>query len=201
MSRLHRVAVVGTSCSGKTSFARRLASTLGTPCVELDSLYWGPDWTPRPDFEREVLVAAGQSRWVIDGNYSHVRDIIWRRSTAIVWLDYSFARVFARAFRRTVRRVVSGERLYGGNRETIRDTLFDAEAPLRLVMRTHGRRRRKFPQLLSRPEYRHARVIRLTAPAAAERFLAEASAWAPGRGCYRRWAADGGAVRSVESRR
>ena len=97
-ANLARVVVVGTSCSGKTTFACRLASTLRMECVELDSLYWGPGWTPRPDFEQDVLAVARRPRWVIDGNYARVRDIIWRRSTAIAWLDYSFARVFSRAW-------------------------------------------------------------------------------------------------------
>ncbi len=175
---LTRVVVVGTSCSGKTTFARRLASILGAQCFELDSLYWGPEWMPRPDFEQEVLAAARQPRWVIDGNYSRVRDVIWRRCSAIVWLDYSFARVFSRAVRRTVRRVVTGEHLHGGNRETIGDAVFDVEAPLWLVMRTHAKRRREFLELFRRPEYRHATVIQLDAPTAAQIFLAEASAHA-----------------------
>jgi hypothetical protein len=173
---LTRVVVVGTSCSGKTTLARRLATSLGTQHFELDALHWGPKWTPRPDFKQEVLAAAQQPRWVVDGNYSAVRDILWRRCTAIVWLDYSFARVFSRALRRTIRRVVTGERLYDGNRETIRNTLLDSEAPLWLVVRTHGKRRREFPELFRRPEYRHATVIHLRAPAAAEMFLAEARA-------------------------
>ena len=174
--KLARVVVVGTSCSGKTTFARRLASILGAPCFELDSLYWGPGFTVRPEFQQEVLAAAAQSRWVMDGNYSRVRDIIWRRSTAIVWLDYSFGTVFSRALRRTVHRIVTGERLYGGNRETIGSAVFDMEAPLWLVIRTHGKRRREFPELFRRPEYGHATVIQLSTSVAAETFLAEASA-------------------------
>lgn len=170
---LARVVVVGTSCSGKTTFAQRLASILDTQCVELDSLYWGPRWMPRPDFEQAVLAATRQPRWVIDGNYSRMRDIIWRRATAIAWLDYSFVRVFSRALRRTVRRLVLGERLYGDNQETIRETLFDVETPLWLVVRTHGRRRREFPELYSRPEYRHASLIRFHTPRVAEEFLTE----------------------------
>ena len=175
---LARVVVVGTSCSGKTTFARRMANILGTQSFELDSLYWGPEWTARPDFQREVLAAAEQPRWVIDGNYSAVRDIIWRRCTAIVWLDYSFARVFSRALRRTVRRVVTGERLFAGNRETIGNQLFDTEGVLWWVMRSHGRRRHEYPELFIRPEYGHATVIQLRRPDAAEAFLAEASAGA-----------------------
>jgi len=170
---LSRVVVIGTSASGKTTFARRLASTLGSPHVELDALHWGANWTPRPTFRDDVRQAAQQSRWVIDGNYSVVRDVVWPRASAIVWLDYSFARVFTRALRRTVGRVVAHERLYGGNRETIASAFFDRDGIPWYVLRSYGRRRREFPALLARPEYTHATVIRLRAPAAAEAFLAQ----------------------------
>jgi adenylate kinase family enzyme/8-oxo-dGTP pyrophosphatase MutT (NUDIX family) len=172
---LSRVVVVGTSCSGKTTLARRLAGILGAQHVELDALYWGREWTPRLDFPKAVSAAVQQERWVIDGNYSAVRDLIWRRCTAIVWLDYSFARVFSRALRRTARRVVTGERLYGGNPETIRNALFDRDGILWWVVRTHAKRRREFLELLRRSEYRHSTLIQFQTPAAAEAFLSEES--------------------------
>jgi hypothetical protein len=172
---LTRVVVVGTSCSGKSTFAHRLAAGLGVRSIELDALYWGPAWTPRPDFRETVTAAAHEPRWVIDGNYSVVRDVVWRRCTSIAWLDYPFALVVARALRRTLRRIVTGERLYGGNRETIGGAFFDLESPLWLVVRTHRKRRRELPELVRRPEYGHARVIRLPSPSAAETFLAATS--------------------------
>jgi adenylate kinase family enzyme len=170
---LDRVVVVGTSGSGKSTFARRLAERLRTRCVELDALYWGPEWTPRIDFEQQVLHAVQEPRWVIDGNYALVRDLVWRRSTAIVWLDYSFFRVFSQAFRRTARRVVLRERLYGDNRETFYGTFFDIDSPLWLVARTHSRRRREYSLLLDRPEYIDVTVVRLQAPGAADDFLSD----------------------------
>ncbi|HEX4993862.1 MAG TPA: adenylate kinase [Methylomirabilota bacterium] len=173
---LNRVVVVGTSCAGKTTLARRLADILASEHVELDSIYWGPAWTPRPDFIQTVLAIAQQPRWVIDGNYSAVRDIIWRRSSAIVWLDYSFARVFSQALRRTARRILTRERLYAGNRETVRNALLARDGIPWWVIRTHGKRRRDFPELLRRPDYRHAAVIQLDRPAAAEAFLLAVSA-------------------------
>ena len=173
---LTRVVVVGTSCAGKTTLARRLAGILRTEHVELDSLYWGPRWTPRPDFIRTVQAVAERPRWVIDGNYSAVRDIIWRRSSAIVWLDYSFARVFSQALRRTARRIITRERLYAGNRETVRNALFEADGIPWWVIRTHGKRRREFPELFKCPEYGHAAVIQLSRPAAAAAFLVAVSA-------------------------
>jgi adenylate kinase family enzyme len=172
---LTRVVVVGTSCSGKTTLARRLAHILASEHFELDSLYWGPGWTPRGDFIQNVRAVAERPRWVIDGNYSAVRDIVWRRSSAIVWLDYSFSRVFSRALRRTARRIITRECLYGGNRETVRTALFDSDGIPWWVIRTYGKRRREFPELFRRPEYAHSAVIPLAGPGAAERFLAEVS--------------------------
>ena len=87
-----RIAVVGTSGSGKTTLAHRLAERLGIPHVELDALHWGPNWTPvAADLFRErVAQALSGEAWVVDGNYSRVRDIIWTRADTLVWLDYSW---------------------------------------------------------------------------------------------------------------
>ena len=172
-ANLDRVVVVGTTGSGKSTFARQLADRLSSRCVELDALYWGPQWTPRNDFKQQVLHAVQEPRWVIDGNYAIVRDIVWRHSTAIVWLDYSFFRIFSQAFRRTVRRVVLQDRLYGDNRETLGSTFFDIDSPLWLVARTYSRRRREYSLLFDRPEYSGVTVVRLPAPAAAHVFLSQ----------------------------
>ena len=45
---LRRTVVVGTTGSGKTTVAAELARRLGVSHVEMDALYWGPDWTSPP---------------------------------------------------------------------------------------------------------------------------------------------------------
>ena len=69
---MNRISDIGTSGSGKTAFASKLAGILRIPHIELDTLYWEVDWepTPRDVFRSRVLEAVGADRWVVDGNYS-----------------------------------------------------------------------------------------------------------------------------------
>ena len=83
---MRRFAVAGTSCSGKTTLARRIAALYGIPHIELDAIYWGPNWKPSAidEFRSAVEIETSNDRWVIDGNYSKVRDIVWERATHLI---------------------------------------------------------------------------------------------------------------------
>lgn len=87
-----RVAIVGTSCSGQTTLARQIASQFHIPHVELDAVYWQPNWTKLQidQFRSAVESAAAGDQWVINGNYSKVRDIVWKRAMDLVWLNPPF---------------------------------------------------------------------------------------------------------------
>lgn len=39
-----RINVVGTSGSGKSTFARKLAQTMQLPYIEMDKVFWKPNW-------------------------------------------------------------------------------------------------------------------------------------------------------------
>ncbi len=167
-----RIAVVGTSASGKTMLARDLAAALRREHIELDALYWGPNWTPRPEFAELVEAAVAAESWVADGNYGGVRDRVWERASALIWLDYPFRVVFWRAVVRSIRRIVTREKLYSGNRESLRGAFLEADGIPWWVIRTHRRRRRQFAALLCEPRYRHLAVFRLRSPAEARAMLA-----------------------------
>jgi adenylate kinase family enzyme len=172
MLRQHpRIAVVGTSCSGKTTLARRLASLFNRRHIELDALHWGPEWTTRPDFVLRAEAALAGSEWVSDGNYRVVRDLILRRATAVVWLDYPFPLVFWRALRRTVGRLRSGEILYAQNVETFRGSFLQRDGIPWWVVRTHCRRRREYGVLFADPRYAHLEVFEMKSPAQTDRLV------------------------------
>src|SRR5215471_5891029 len=116
---MKRISVVGTSGSGKTTIAGKLAGILRVPHIELDALHWSANWEPAPDdlFRSRVREAVGADRWVVDGNYSKTaRDLVWARIDAVVWLDFSLPVIIHRLLRRTIRRILTGEECCNGNR-------------------------------------------------------------------------------------
>ena len=45
---MRRIAVFGTTGSGKSWLAERLVAEKGLRLIELDALFWGRDWQPAP---------------------------------------------------------------------------------------------------------------------------------------------------------
>lgn len=169
---LQRVVVVGTSGSGKTTFAATLARHLDVPHIELDALHWEPSWTEAtPEvFRKRVANAVAAERWVLDGNYSVARDIVWARADTIIWLDYALPVIMTRLVRRTARRVFLGELCCNGNRETLQGTL-SRDSILLWALTTYRRRRLQYPELLARPQFAHLRVFHFQSPRKADVWL------------------------------
>jgi adenylate kinase family enzyme len=168
-----RIAVVGTTGSGKTTLARGLSLRLELPHVELDALYWEPNWTEAPVdlFRRRAEEALAGSGWVVDGNYGKVRDIVWGRAELLVWLDYALPVIVQRLVSRTLRRVITREVLWNGNQERWRDLLFSRDALWLWALKSYRRKRREYPVLFDRAEYRHLVVVRLRSPGDCQRWL------------------------------
>jgi adenylate kinase family enzyme len=165
--------VVGTSGSGKTDLARRLAGQLGCPHIELDALHWQPNWTEAPldEFRDSVRHAVEIDAWVVDGNYSVVRDIVWSRADTVVWLDYPLPVILWRLLRRTVRRMVTRQELWSGNREDLRTTLFSRDSILLWTLRTYRKNRRTYGAVSQDPAKAHLTVVRLGSPRACAAWL------------------------------
>ena len=175
---LQRVVVVGCSGSGKTTLARRIATAIGAPHVELDALHWDAHWMPRPreDFLRDADAATRGERWVVDGNYRPTREIVWPRATAVVWLNLGFPTVFGRVFRRTVFRVATRRSLYAGNRESLWRSFASRESILWWVMTSYRRGRRQYRALKDAGTYPHLAWFEMRRPRDVARFVAQVAA-------------------------
>jgi adenylate kinase family enzyme len=177
-----RIMVVGTSGAGKTTMARAIATALELPCIELDRLNWTPNWqalsqTDPNEFVRRVSEAITANAWVSDGHYGLVRDLLWRRATHLIWLDYGRGLIMFRVIRRSIARALDQSELWPGtgNREDWRRWLRPSH-PIRWAWRTWRQRRARFEELLSRPQYGHLAVLRLRAPCGPVRVLRELQA-------------------------
>lgn len=171
----HRLVVVGTTSSGKSTLAKRLAAKLGCDFIELDALHWEPGWQEAPleVFRQRVETATQAAAWVVAGNYHVVRDIVWRKAEAVIWLDYSFPRVFWQLTRRTFTRWWTQELLWGTNRESLwtHFKLWSEESLFHWLFKTYWRRKRETPALLSQPEHRHLQLIHFKNPREAEAWM------------------------------
>ena len=145
-----RISMVGTSGSGKSTVGRAAAERLGVPFLELDSLRHQANWVELPDDEFRArtaafLDAAGDG-WVVDGNYSVLRDLVHARATDVVWLDLPKWRVMYQVTTRTLGRMVLRRELWNGNRERL-PNLFKRDPMENIILwawKTHAGRRERY---------------------------------------------------------
>lgn len=173
---MQRVVVFGTTGSGKSWLAERLAARTGLRVVELDALFWGPEWQPAPLelFRHRVEREIRDGGWIVVGIYGQVRDLTWKAADTLVWLDLPFPVVMWRLLRRTIRRVFTKEDLWGtGNRESLAGAFFSRQSILLYALKTHRRNRERFAiecEFLAKDKT----IVRLKSAREVERFLAAA---------------------------
>jgi adenylate kinase family enzyme len=174
---IERVVLVGCSGSGKTTLARSVSRALNAPHVELDAIFHQSGWTQLPDeeFLARVELATNRARWVVDGNYSVVREVVWSRADTVVWFDMSLPFVLSRTIRRTLRRVVTREELWNGNREPF-SNLWSVDPEKSIIAWTatqHGKYRRRYLDAEKDPHWSGLHFVRLRSQGDADAFLAE----------------------------
>lgn len=169
-----RYIVIGTSGAGKSTFAAALAQSLGCTYIELDQLFWGPHWqaVPTEQFRAATQQATTPARWVADGNYSAVRDVLWGRGTHIVWLNYGRRTVWPRVLWRTIHRALWRTPLFHGNRESLRSAFFSRDSIVLWLLTTFRKNRRKYTALRQDPQYDHLQWTEFTHSAQAAAWLA-----------------------------
>jgi hypothetical protein len=120
-----------------------------------------------------VETAITAERWIVAGNYHVVRDLIWPKAEAMIWLDYSLGRVLWQLTRRNFQRWWTRELLWGTNREPLwtHFKLWSTESLYHWLFKTYWRRKREIPALLLQPEHRHLKLIQFKNPNETNQWL------------------------------
>lgn len=165
-----RVLVAGTSGSGKTTLAARVAEMLAVPHVEMDALFHGPEWTPRPSFLEDVRRFSAEPAWVTEWQYGRARAHLAERADLLVWLDLPRAVVMRQVVHRTVRRRLRRQPLWNDNVEPPLRTFFtDSEHIVRWAWSTHHESAIRVSGLLE--EHPQRAVVRLRSHEEADLWL------------------------------
>lgn len=167
---------MGSSGSGKTTLAISLASKLNLNRIELDSIYHQSNWQPIDvaEFRAQVTSQLENEKWVVDGNYSVVRDLVLNKCDTIVCLDYSRKFVMRRLWKRTWSRIANRTELWNGNREQFW-FLFSPNKEKNLLLwawTTHNRRHQQILDIMQDIQYENLNRFRFTTAVETEKWLA-----------------------------
>lgn len=167
-----RIVVVGTTGSGKTTLARALAQAYSLPHTSLDTLHWRPNWQPAPkdEFVRDVQATIAQERWVMEGNYRAVREMIWERADTIVWIDLPFLTNGAQLLKRSWRDCRTRRPICNGNRQRLWELIKWPDGLWVWFFWTYFRRRKQYTAMRQEPRYAEKHWIHLTSPQAVRAF-------------------------------
>lgn len=179
--RPERVLIAGVTGSGKTTLARRIADLWDLRHVEIDGLFHGENWTPRPSFLDDVRAFAAEDRWVTEWQYTSkgTDEILAPRAKVVIWLDYPYRVVRARLLRRTLGRSILRTRMWNGNVEKPIWRMFSGDPEENIIAwqtLTLHKWTERMPGVVS--EQSHLLIVRLRHPRETERWLraqAEAS--------------------------
>lgn len=165
-----RVLVAGLSGVGKSTFARRLAPLLSSRHVDLDGLFHGPGWTPRPEFLDGVRALAASPTRVTEWNYRPARPLLAGAADLLVWLDLPYRITLTRVVPRTVRRRARREVLWNGNLEgPLHQVLTDPGHIVRWSISTRHVYAERLPQAAA--DHPGLLVVRLCSAREVERWL------------------------------
>ena len=160
---MQRIVIIGATGSGKSTLAQRIAAVLALPVIDLDDVSWQPGWVPisKEQLHRSVDRLTAGPAWVINGNYSLLRDLVWSRADAVIWLDYPLPLVLRQLLRRTCRRIWAKESVCGGNVETV-SRFFSKDSIMLWLFKSYWKKRREYGMCFASPStYPQARFVRL----------------------------------------
>ena len=88
--RMKKIAVLGCSGSGKSTFSIQLHNITKLPLYHLDNIWWRSDRThiSRDEFDRKLDDLVKRDSWILDGDYSRTYEKRIASCDTVFFLDY-----------------------------------------------------------------------------------------------------------------
>ena len=169
-----RINVLGTAGSGKSTFSKLIAEKLNVSYVQMDELFWKPDWTESSDEELfpKLEQTVSFDGWVLDGNYTRTIPIKWKRVQLVVYLDLPLHIVLYRLIKRSFIRGLKNEELWNGCKETIWKNFFSSDSIILWGLKMFHKNRERFDQNSRCSKYSHIKFVRLRSRREVQQFVA-----------------------------
>lgn len=171
---MKKVIVIGTTGSGKSTFAIQLANKLKCHYIQLDLLFWKPnwEWSSDEDFFQKIRNEIDRDCWILDGNYTRTQSITWTVADTVIWIDLPFWQTFYQCFTRSFKRALSQEELWPntGNRESFKRML-SKDSILLWLFKTYDIHKQKYENKFNDPLYSHITFHRLKSRKEVNQFL------------------------------
>jgi adenylate kinase family enzyme len=172
---MNKIVVVGTTGSGKSTLSTKLSDKLDIPYIQLDKLFWKPnwEWTKDEEFFKKIEGAIkDKDSWIIDGNYSRTRHITWAQADTVIWIDLPFYIVLKQNLLRALKRIYTKEELWPntGNVETL-NRLLSKDSIIKWLFKTYPIMKKRYNDAMSDPQYSKIKFVQLTSHREANAFL------------------------------
>ena len=174
IKKYKRINIIGTSGCGKTTMAKKLAKLLNYEYIEMDRIFWGPNWqeSDYDSFFKKLGKELKKEKWVLDGNYTKSIPLKWKYTDLVIWLDYSFLRNFFQSFTRAIKRLITREVLWSssGNKETLK-SFFSKESIVLHMVKKYRVHQKRYNLYIKDNNFSHIKFIKLKNPKQVKGFL------------------------------
>jgi adenylate kinase family enzyme len=159
----NRIAVIGPTGGGKTTFAEKLSGLINIRHVEMDSIFWKPGWEEpsKEEFRKKIKEVTAETEWIIDGNYAGIQDLTLSRAETIIWLDTGKFLSVYRVFMRSLKRIINKKKLWNINNESIKRLFTPKDSIVLFAYRSHKRKKSRYTKLFVNSKNNNFKVIRI----------------------------------------
>jgi adenylate kinase family enzyme len=161
---MNKIIIIGTTGSGKSTLAKQLSMKLNIPYIQLDFLFWKPNWEQPTDeeFFSKIEIAIEKPRWILDGNYGRTNHLTWKKADTVIWIDLPFWLTFYQNIKRSIIRAINRKEIWEGtgNKESFL-RMFSKDSIILWLFKTYDSNVSRYQSRMNDSNFSHITFYRL----------------------------------------